>query len=236
MNITELKDYRHLYLAAFASTVLMLIIIPLQIVVFALTKIPADTVAWFELFDKSAVLGLFHADFFILVDNILIAVIYLAFYHTLKPVNKGIIQIGVLLGFIGIAAYISSNKTFELLALSRQYSAALGETEKLALLGAGKALLLGWQGTAFDAYYVLNGIALFCISGLMFKSGFYNKTTAVWGLLAAIFMIIPSTAGTIGLVFSLLSLIPWYVFGIRFASVFAGIWKACGNAADRVIA
>ncbi len=52
MNITELKDYRHLYLAAFASTVLMLIIIPLQIVVFALTKIPADTVAWFELFDK----------------------------------------------------------------------------------------------------------------------------------------------------------------------------------------
>jgi len=40
------------------------------------------------------------------------------------------------------------------------------------------------------------------------------------GLAAAILMTIPSTAGTIGLVFSLLSLLPWYVFTIQFSLVF----------------
>jgi hypothetical protein len=41
-----------------------------------------------------------------------------------------------------------------------------------------------------------------------------------------VLMIVPSTAGTVGLVFSLLSLIPWYVFAIRFARVFRRLAKA----------
>ncbi|HPB66404.1 MAG TPA: hypothetical protein PLW80_07575, partial [Spirochaetales bacterium] len=94
-----------------------------------------------------------------------------------------------------------------------------------AIEAAGKASLAGWQGTAFDAYYVLNGIALFVISILMYRSDVYTKATATWGLLAAIFMIIPSTAGTLGLVCSLASLVPWYVFGVRFAKVFRALGR-----------
>jgi len=203
----------------------MLIIIPVQILVFVVTKIPATTIAWFELFRDSVVLGMFHADLFILINNVLIAVIYLAFYHSLKDVDKGMLQIGIMIGLIGIAAYISSNKTFELMALSRQYFLAAEGDAKLAIEAAGKASLAGWQGTAFDAYYVLNGIALFVISILMYRSDVYTKATATWGLLAAIFMIIPSTAGTLGLVCSLASLVPWYVFGVRFAKVFRALGR-----------
>jgi hypothetical protein len=151
---------------------------------------------------------------------VLIVIIYLAFYDSLKDINKGIMQIGIVLGFIGIAAYISSNKTFELLKLSHEYFQTNDNNQKQILEAAGKASLIGWQGTAFDTYYVLNGIALFCISLVMLKSNNYKKATAIWGLIAAIFMVIPSTAGIVGLIFSLLSLIPWYIFSIMFCKVF----------------
>ncbi len=225
MDQNEHIEYRSVYKIAFVSSIIMLIIIPIQILIFVVTQIPETPIFWFELFNTNIIIGLFHADLFILINNVLISIIYLAFYHSLKKINKGIIQIGIMLGLIGIAAYISSNKTFELLVLSRQYFQTNDGNTKQILEAAGKALLMGWQGTAFDTYYVLNGITLFIISTLMYKSKLYNKTTATFGLFSAIFMIIPSTAGTIGLIFSLLSLIPWYIFSIRFAKTFYRLGK-----------
>jgi len=233
MHSGNVSEYRSLFKVAFIVTILTLIIIPLQIGVFSIVPLPETVLEWFELFQKNALVAFFHADLFILIDNVCIAVIYLAFYHTLKDTNKGLLQIGVLLGWIGIAAYISSNPTFELLALSNAYAATGSSEARLVLEAAGKAALVGWQGTAFDTYYVLNGIALLIVSLLMAKSAVYDKATARWGLAAAILMTIPSTAGVIGIIFSLLSLVPWYVFSIRFAGVFRrlGFQTASGGEA-----
>jgi hypothetical protein len=225
MIADESKQLKSLYIIAFYATIIMLVIIPLQILVFIISEIPTTTSEWFNLFNTNKLFGFFHADFFILINNLLIAIIYLAFYHSLKDTNKGIIQHGILLGLIGIAAYISSKKTFELLRLSHEYYQSEDIIQKQILESAGKATLLGWQGTAFDTYYVLNGIALFCISIVMYKNSNYTKATAIWGLIAAIFMVIPSTAGLIGLICSLLSLIPWYIFSIKFCKVFYRIGK-----------
>ena len=92
--------------------------------------------------------------------------------------------------------------------------------EAVDALAAGQAMLSGWQGTAFDIYYILNGIALILIAYVMLKSDVFTKFTAVIGLVSGVLMMIPSTAGMIGLVFSLLSLIPWYVFSILAARQF----------------
>lgn len=224
MDSIKLKDLS-LYKIAAISTIAMLIIIPLQIIVFALNPIPSSTELWFKLFSENTLIAFFHADFFIMVNNIIIVVIYLAFYHSLKDTNKKILQLAIILGLIGIAAYISSNKTFELLSLAKSYSLETDPTNKQILISAGKATLLGWQGTAFDVYYVLNGITLVSVTLLMFKSTVYDKLTATIGLVAGFFMVIPSTAGTIGLIFSLLSLIPWYIFSLRFCIIFFKISK-----------
>lgn len=221
--MTEPNDrpaYAGLYKVAFFASLAMLVIIPAQIVIFSIFPMPQTVPEWFQLFSTNLIVGFFHADFFILLNNILIAVIYLAFYHSLKETNKGLLQVALVLGFIGIAAYISSNKTFELLSLSRQYAGAGSEAERSIYLAAGQVMVSSWTGTAFDAYYVLNGITLLIISALMFRSGRYPKSTAAFGLAAGIFMVIPSTAGTIGLFFSLLSLVPWYVFTIKYSIVF----------------
>ena len=228
MNLQENK-LRAVYTAAFVATIAMLVIIPLQILVFVLYPMPHATQDWFTLLQANPLVGMFHTDFFLMVNNALIVLIYLAFWHSLRHVNEGLLQLALVLGLIGIAAYISSNKTFELLALAGEYAALTGSAdspERLVLLAAGKTMLLEWQGTGFDAYYVLNGITLVIVAFLMLKDDTYGRTTAIIGLVAGFFMVIPSTAGTIGLVFSLLSLIPWYIFALRFCVVFRKLAKA----------
>lgn len=46
--MNALKDYKSLYKTAFVSTIIMLTIIPIQILVFALTKLPTTTIEWFS--------------------------------------------------------------------------------------------------------------------------------------------------------------------------------------------
>jgi hypothetical protein len=80
------------------------------------------------------------------------------------------------------------------------------------LLGAGAALLAVYKGTAFNVYYVLNAITLLIFAIVMLRSDIFSKTTAIIGIISGVLMSIPSTAGAIGLVFSLGSLIPWAIF------------------------
>ncbi|NNM58427.1 MAG: DUF4386 family protein [Legionellales bacterium] len=198
----------------------MLIIIPIQIIVFAIFPMSSTIIEWFEIFNKYPIIGLFHSDFFLMIDNILMAVIYLAFYHSLKSINKGLLQIGIIIGLIGIAAYVSTCKTFELLTLSNNYYKTTSEIEKNIIISSGQTMLAIWQGTAFDVYYVLNAITLLIVSLVMYRNSIFGKRTAIIGLITGFFMIIPSTVGFIGLIFSLISLIPWYIFAIRFGKIF----------------
>jgi hypothetical protein len=72
--------------------------------------------------------------------------------------------------------------------------------------------MASYTGTASNVYYVLNTICLLLFSYSILKSSQFKKSVGLWGLASGFFMIIPSSAGLIGMVFSLLSLIPWMVF------------------------
>lgn len=78
-------------------------------------------------------------------------------------------------------------------------------------------MLALYTGTAFNVYYVLSDVALLIIAFVMLRSDVFSKKTGYLALAAGIFMAIPSTVGTIGLVFSLLSLVPWEVWLIFIA-------------------
>ena len=120
----------------------------------------------------------------------------------------------MIIGFIGIAIYYASTVGFEMLSISKQYYSTDSIESKQQLLSVGHGLIARYKGTAFDVYYVFNAITLLLISITMYKSKDFGKSSATWGLIAGVFMIIPSTAGTLGLIFSLISLIPWIVFSI----------------------
>jgi hypothetical protein len=75
-----------------------------------------------------------------------------------------------------------------------------------------------WQGTALDVSYILSGGALLLISAVMLRSLVFSKATAYVGILAGAAAPIPSTAGTVGLVLSLVSLFPlvlWLILVAR---------------------
>jgi hypothetical protein len=122
--------------------------------------------------------------------------------------------IALIIGLIGIASYYASTVGFEMMAVSRQYYHTDSIDFKQNLISIGHGLILKYKGTAFDVYYVFNAITLLIIAITMYKSAEFGKTAATWGLISGFFMIIPSTAGNIGLVFSLISLIPWIVFSV----------------------
>ncbi|MDD4574183.1 MAG: hypothetical protein PHR69_08210 [Sphaerochaeta sp.] len=193
----------------------MAVIIPLQIIVF-FVSFPHETAQlWLALFNQNWVLGLLQMDLLFIVDNVLLALLYLALYQILKEKNQPVMMIAILLGLLGIASFFSSNPAFEMWQTAREYA----KMPRESLLTIAEALIFQWKGTAFTIYYVLNGITLITTTLVMRNSIFGNRTAMV-GLISGILMIIPSTAGTVGLVCSLLSLIPWMIFLIMMTGTF----------------
>lgn len=199
------------------AAICSILLIPIQIFIFISWPPPTEIADWFSLFQESWLLGLLSLDLLYILNNTLILLVYLALYVALKQVNESLMAIGFMIGIVGATVYYSSNMGFEMLALSNQYAAATSEAAKTMLLTSGQTIMTIYTGTAFDVYYILNGIALLIMAIVMIQSKVFGKGTAYWGLFAAILMSIPSTAGMIGMVFALASLIPWIVFCILIA-------------------
>lgn len=196
---------------AFFSSLAMLILIPLQILIFAIEQPPQTAELWLALFEKHWFLGLIEMDLLYIIDNTLVALIYLALYHLLKDQKRALMQIALLLGLLGIAAYYSSNPAFELWEVQKQYAATSTVEVQQELLVIANSLILQWRETAFVTYYILNGICLILISYALLKSP-YPRKIGIIGMISGLLMSIPSTFGLVGMVFSLLSLVPWMLF------------------------
>ena len=196
------------------SALLIVMIIPIQIIIFTVYPPPETTIGFFELFRDNWIIGLMSLDFLYYLNNGLLILVYLGLFASLKKIDFANMLIALIIGLTGIAAYYVSAVGFEMMSISDQYYSTDSVESKQQLLSAGHGLLSRYKGTAFDVYYVFNAITLLLITVTMYKSKDFGKSPAIWGLIAGIFMIIPSTAGTLGLIFSLVSLIPWIVFSV----------------------
>lgn len=204
-------SFRPLYRIAQFLALVMLILIPLQIIIYVIAPPPDTVKGFFELYQQNPFLGLLSLDFLYLLNNMILVIIYLALFILLYREKPVIVLIALILGLIGIACYYPSNPAFEMLTLSNQYFHALPEQQTI-YLAAGEALIAGYTGTSFDVYYVLSTLCLLLFAYAILKSTKFKKSVGLWGLASGFFMIVPSSAGMLGMIFSLLSLIPWVVF------------------------
>jgi hypothetical protein len=202
------------------ASISMLVIMVVQIIIYILWPPPETAIDYFHLFQSNWLLGLLSLDLLYILNNAILIIIYLALYFSLREVNGTIILIGLVLGLVGISAYFASNMSFEMLSLSNQYANISSENNQTSLLGAGAALLAVYKGTAFNVYYVLNAITLLIFAFVMLRSNIFSKATAIIGIISGVLMSIPSTAGAIGLIFSLGSLIPWAIFLVLISKKF----------------
>lgn len=206
------RKWRNLYIAGAVSAMVMLAFMVFQIVVFVIWPPPSDVHGLFSLFIDNWLLGLLSMDLLYILDGVLLIIIYLALYMTLKDHCPVAMLVGTVLGIVGVGSYFSSNTAFEMLSLAHQYGQAVDPVAKNAVFAAAVGMLEIYSGTAFDIYYVLNTVVLFVYFGVMRKTTIYGKAIPILSLVAGFLMVIPSSAGMLGLVFSLASLIPWAIW------------------------
>lgn len=211
MNPAEKIDFRPLYRIARILSLLMLILIVIQIVIYVAAPPPTTVLGFFERFRSNPFLGLLSMDLLYLFNNAIVVVIYLALATLLYQERPITVLLALVFGLVGIACYYPSNPAFEMLNLSSQYYLAQ-PPQQLVYLAAGEALFAGYTGTTFNAYYVMSTLCLLLLAYALIKSPRFRKPVGAWGMASGIFMIVPSSAGQLGMICSLLSLIPWIVF------------------------
>ena len=192
----------------------MIMIIPIQVLIFSIVPLPESSLAWLELFKNQPILGLLHMDFLYIINNTFLVFFYFVLYITLKKENNSILNIALITGIIGAILYYVSNRSIEMLYLANRYFETTDLTLKTSYLATAEMYLDIWKGTSFNIYYVLSAVSLLGFSYVMLKDSFYSKRTAIFGLVSGVLMIIPSSVGMVGMVFALLSLIPWIGFSI----------------------
>jgi hypothetical protein len=195
-------------------TILMILIIPIQVMIFMFVPMPEDALGFITLMHDNPVMGLLHMDLLYILNNTFLIFFYFLLFMTLNPKNKTMLNIALITGIVGAILYYTSNRSVEMLLLSDKYFSTTDPTLRLSYIAIAESYLDIWKGTAFNTYYVLSAISLILFSIEMLKSSFYKRSTGIIGLISGILMVVPSGFGLVGLIMSLLSLIPWIIFSL----------------------
>jgi hypothetical protein len=153
------------------------------------TEVPSTNSAldWFNFIQKDRLIGLIALDFFDIVNYILVGLVLLGLYFVLQETDKSAALLALVIGFIGIAVYLSSNQALAILSLSDQYVSAT-VSEKPILLAAGQSLLTmnnfypGGSGIPIGFYFV--NVASLIMALVMLKDEYFTKKDAYIGILA----------------------------------------------------
>jgi hypothetical protein len=190
-----------------------LMLIPIQMVVFFVWPPPNSVIGWFALFQDNALVGLLDMDLLLIVDYLLLIGVFSALWASLRRANESLMAIALILQLVATATYLASTVAFEMLTLNNQYATATTDVERSIFLATGQTMLATWQGTAFDVSYVLSALAILTVSAVMLRSHLlFSKVTGYAGLSAGKLALVPPTAGAIGVVFSLVSLVPMVIW------------------------
>lgn len=223
------SGWSSLYKIGALSALILVLLTVIQITVFMSNPPPSTVAGWFALYQTNRLVALIDHDLLLVVDWALFIPIYLALYVALRPTNPGLALLSVALALVAVAVYLSSNTSIHMLLLSDQYAAASTETQRSAYVAAGQAMLAIYQGTAFQASYVLGSIAPIVISMVMLQSQVFSKATGYAGIAANVLAFGLYVPG-IGIFLAILSAVALMIWDILIAR---RLWRM---ASDPVVA
>ena len=210
--LTQQPAWSPLYRAGAFASIVMLVLIPVQMAVFFIWPLPTTVESWFARFNENAVIGLINMDLLLVVDWALTVLVFLALVVVSRAAQPAWLVIATTFELLAAAAYFTSTGAFEMLALSSRYATATSETERIVLLASGETILGAWQGTGFVIATVLSAIALLVLSAVMLRTRVLGRAIPLLGLAMGITAIVPPNAGMIGLIFSLVYLLPFVIW------------------------
>lgn len=193
--------------------ILSVVLIPGQIILWIMEPPPQTTLGLIELLIQKPAMGLIRLDLPIVANYGMVLIIYIALFSVLYRKQPLLCLVGLVLGSTAMAAFFPTNTSVEMLHLSRLYEVA-SASERIGILASAEAQLAVMKGTGYTVFYLLSGIALICFSVAMLKTDVFSRLSSWSGIVGGIAMLVPSNFGQVGLLMSLVSLIPWSLFGI----------------------
>jgi hypothetical protein len=109
---------------------------------------------------------------------------YFALYTAHRKVNKAFALFSMIVSFIGVAVFFSTNKAFALLELSGQYAHATTDAQRSLLAAVGQAMLSIGRSHSPGTFinFFLGELAGILISLVMLQGRVFNKATALVGI------------------------------------------------------
>lgn len=211
--------WKPLYRVGAVAALVEIAIIVIQAPIFILYPQPTTVMGHFTQFQSNKLLGLLDLDLLLILGEAFSVLILLALYTALRRASPSFMTIALTLGLGGIALYLAVNPTFSMLYLSDQYAAATTDAQRAVFLTAGEALWANYNGTAFDMFFILSGVANLIIAAVMLRSCVFSKMTAYVGLLIGVILLVPGSAstGTIGVLLSTFVILPSMIWHILIA-------------------
>jgi len=154
-----------IYRLAAMALVLMLVVVAVQIAVFAVSPPPTAPDEWLAVYTDSPLRGFVNADGLYALTNVLSFPLYVALWLRLRATAPTVAGAGLAAAALSLAVYLPTNVSVELGTVASRANGATGDAHTAAM-GAVEALLARSTGTAFVAYYLLGATALalwFCV-------------------------------------------------------------------------
>jgi len=211
------------------AALLSVAIIALAVIVFLAWPPPTRVEDWFALFQRNGFLGLLDLDLLLVTATVVMVPLYLALYVALRGISHSFMAIALALNLVGAALIVAVNPGAAMLTLSSHYAAATSDAQRSMFLGAGQALLANWSGTAFDVGYLLGAVGALITAAVMLRSAIFSKRIAYTGLAMGALTLVPASAGTVGLLLSLVSLVPTTLWLILIARRLFQLGSALGT-------
>jgi hypothetical protein len=156
------------------------------LIVFSRETYPTTPASWFELFQRSEVLGLFFLNALDVISIALLGCMFLALYVALRRANPPVAAIAAFLAFLGIAVFVSGRATAvsATLSLSEQYAAATTDAQRSQIVAAGQAVFAPTRATPETAGFFFLAVAGLLYSLVLLQSQHLSRVAGYVGILA----------------------------------------------------
>jgi Domain of unknown function (DUF4386) len=202
-------------LSAFAIAFLLLG----EVYVYAALPHPKTTIEYMDLFLKNSLFGLLHFDLLGMISYLFFIPLIISLYIVLRRNSGSIMLIATVLFFVGVTVFYSTNTSFSMLSLSKQYSIAETEAEKTMLLTAFQSMVTLFKVNAFMVSYVIVSFAWIMIASIMLFDNLFSRITAYFGIIAGASGIIAEICENTSIVLLSVSIIFYFA-----AIVFLFVW------------
>ena len=169
-------------IAGIAAIVIALLLLG-EVYVYAVIPNPSTTIGYMELFIKNPLFGLLHFDLLGMISYLLFIPFTLSLCMVLKGKNEHVRLIATVLFFVGIAVFYSTNTTFSMLSLSKQYAHAETDMERAMFLASFQTMVTLFKVQAFMLSYIIVSASWLMIGFVMLHSELFNKFTSIMGIL-----------------------------------------------------